>query len=186
MIHLEARDELFRNAAAGSPFVVYARHDFDKVSTRNYAVAAGDKLIDSWPLRYFVDGRYQFDVYGPNGFYRVFRGDAAIPSLQIQLQYARSADRTLSGDVEILASNLGNDSHIIEVTDLSYKNAEQRLMLGPGEKISCVINAQRSFGWYDLRVRIPGVDAFLKRYAGRVETGAWSFSDPVLGAVGQV
>jgi hypothetical protein len=38
--------------------------------------------------------------------------------------------------------------------------------------------------WYDFNVTIAGVDPFLRRLAGRVETGKSGFSDPVMGRAG--
>ena len=38
-----------------------------------------------------------------------------------------------------------------------------------------------SQGWYDVTIRVAGRASFAKRYAGRVETGNWSVSDPLIG-----
>jgi phospholipase C len=40
------------------------------------------------------------------------------------------------------------------------------------------LNLKRSLRWYDFSVTIAGADMFLRRYAGRVETGQAGFSDP--------
>jgi phospholipase C len=184
LIHFEAGNELFGDSAAGCPFIVYARHDAGKVQVRNYAVAPGDRLQDAWALRDFAGGRYQLEVYGPNGFYREFRGDADDPSLRVRLKYrhAAGAKGILSGDVELRLINHDGRSHTIDLVDLAYKNEDQRIVLADGENKTAVIIAQPSFGWYDFCARVAGSEAFLKRCAGRVETGAWSFSDPVMGA----
>lgn len=184
-IRFEAREELFGKDAAGSPFTVYARHDATDVRTRNYAVAPGDRLEDSWALGDFADGRYQLAVYGPNGFYREFRGDANDPPLEIRLDYSQTtATDPPSGNVEVhLINRDDRRRHTIEIVDLAYKNDDQRLILAPGDSTTCAVKTQHSFGWYDLGVRVVGSDLFERRYAGRVETGAWSFSDPVMGRV---
>jgi phospholipase C len=187
MIHFQARDQLFGKAAAGCPFIVYARDDSGKVRMRNYAVAPGDQLEDSWPLGHFLAGRYRIEVYGPNGFYREFRGDANHPALDIRLEYGRGAGITdsLSGNIELKLVNRDDRSHKIVITDLAYKNDEQHADLPPHASITCAVAAERSFGWYDLRVRVAGFRNFTKRYAGRVETGKSSFSDPAMdGLVG--
>jgi phospholipase C len=44
-----------------------------------------------------------------------------------------------------------------------------------------IINLLKSGGWYDFTLRIPGNKSFEKRYAGHVETGSDSKSDPAMG-----
>jgi phospholipase C len=185
VVHFEAGDEVFGDAAAGCPFTLYARHDAGKVHTRNYAVAPGDLLRDSWSIRDFAGGRYQLEVAGPNGFYRGFRGDANDPPLTIRLEYSRAAGaaRSLNGNIEVRIDNHDDRKHTIEIVDLAYKNDDQNIVLNPGQAKSYLVIAQRSFGWYDLRIRVAGANGFMKRYAGRVETGEWSMSDPAMGGV---
>ena len=36
-------------------------------------------------------------------------------------------------------------------------------------------------GWYDFQFTVEGRDAFSIRYAGHIETGRESFSDPLIG-----
>jgi phospholipase C len=184
-IHFAARDQLFGKRAAGSPFVVYARHDAGDVRTRNYAVAPGDRLEDSWALDDFEGGRYQLAVYGPNGFFREFNGDANNPPLEIRLDYGQTtAAGTPNGIVEFTLRNRDDRrSHTIEIVDLAYENDAQRLVLAPDTSTTCTVNTADSFGWYDLGVRVMGSKVFEKRYAGRVETGKSSFSDPAMGRI---
>jgi phospholipase C len=182
-IRFEASAELFGKAAAGSPFIVYAYYGAGDVRIRNYAVTAGDQLEDSWTVGDFADERYHLAVYGPNGFYREFRGDAGGPRIDVRLQPARTpADAgSLSGNVELHVSNRDSRPLNAEIADVSYNNAAHRLALAPGESATREIDAQRSYGWYDLRVRIVGNERFECRLAGRMETGKPSISDPVIG-----
>jgi len=53
-----------------------------------------------------------------------------------------------------------------------------RLSAGSGN--SLVLRLNRSHHWYDFSVTIGGVDRYLRRYAGRVETGKAGFSDPAM------
>ncbi|HXE04371.1 MAG TPA: hypothetical protein VN579_00185, partial [Bryobacteraceae bacterium] len=54
------------------------------------------------------------------------------------------------------------------------------------KRASVLLPLKRSFGWYDFTVNIDGAetDSFMRRYAGHVETGRASFSDPLMGRVG--
>jgi phospholipase C len=90
----------------------------------------------------------------------------------------------LSGDIEIVAANRDRrQACTIEVRDNSYKNPAESRMLAPGESATLTINTQMSAGWYDVSVRTVTGDRFHKRYAGRVETGKWTTSDPAMGRI---
>jgi phospholipase C len=43
------------------------------------------------------------------------------------------------------------------------------------------LNLGPSFGWYDLRIRVAGSGHYEQRYAGKVEVGRESFTDPSMG-----
>jgi phospholipase C len=182
-IEFEARNELFGQAAAGSPFIVYSRHRTGDLRTRNYAVKPGDRLQDSWSLDDFQDRHYLLTVYGPNGFFRAFAGSPDDPRVEIRLEYVRAAtvDSVLNGNVEIHLTNQDERREFsIEVVDLAYKNATQQKTLAPRTTATCIIDTQSSFGWYDVAIRMGGNTRFEKRYAGRVETGQPSYSDPAM------
>ncbi len=183
---LAAGNEAFGDRALGSPFVVYARHGGKDVRTRNYAVTAGDRLEDSWRLGDFADGRYDLAVYGPNGFFREFHGSVEDPTVAIELEPSRTPgrERTLSGAVEVrLVNGDARRRMAVEIRDRSYGDEPRRLALAPGESAACVVDCRRSFGWYDFEVSVAGFERFAKRYAGRIETGAPSYSDPAMGRV---
>jgi len=69
----------------------------------------------------------------------------------------------------------------IHVTDLDYKNERQTIAIPAGGEKSAALPLSASHGWYDFSVTIDGDDRFLRRYAGRVETGKPGFSDPAMG-----
>lgn len=183
-ITFEVLTGMFGYRAAGSPFVVYARYGARDLRTRNYAVTPGDQLQDSWQLEAFDNQRFDLTVYGPNGFYREFRGDAHDPLLEVSVEGRRafSASGTLRGLVEIHIVNRDiRAPQTIEILDVAYKNETQRFTLRPGEKKLHLIDDPESFNWYDFTFRVDGRDSFARRYAGRVETGKAGFSDPVIG-----
>ena len=181
-IHFEGKKEIFGERSAGAPFIAYAFTAHGPV-VRHYTVAAGDRLEDSWPLNAFEKGRYHFRVHGPNGFYREFQGDANDPKVVLNLEYSRgpAAQSGLTGNVTIQCHNREPRDWIITVRDQAHGNAKIRQTLNSGAKASLTVDCLRSFGWYDFIVQIAGVQSFEKRYAGRVETGQWSFSDPAMG-----
>ena len=181
-LELAARNELFGGRAAGSPFLVYALGGPGGMSVRSYAVAAGATVADSWEL--LAGGAYHFEVHGPNGWMREFQGSGAEPPVAVEIEFQRIGKKpALSGIVEIRMLNHGDREHEITFRDHGYGAKEQRKVLRPGRSTMLLVNTRPSFGWYDFSVTIAGTEPFVRRCAGRVETGNTSFSDPVMGRV---
>ena len=51
--------------------------------------------------------------------------------------------------------------------------------VGPGESVVLAIDLSKSANWYDITVE--GDNGFVRQFAGHVENGAPSLSDPLLG-----
>lgn len=185
-ISFAARDLAFGDQAAGSPFAAYARTGKD-VLVRNYAVAAGEQLSDSWTLADFANSKYDLAVYGPNGFYRGFVGGADDPAVEIRVDYQRveHGKNDLNGDLEVRVTARGDQKFSVELTDNAYGAANETREIPPEEAVTLIVRGQKSFGWYDFTVRVAGSAGFEKRYAGRVETGKWGNSDPAMGRAPQ-
>ena len=184
-IRFRAANEVFGKKTAGAPFSVYGT-EADGLKIRSYAVSAGDTLTDEWKADAFSAGKYQLSVNGPNGFLREFMGSKEDPLLQVQLEYSRlSAGAVrLSGNVDIVAVNTGARAYTLEITDNAYKTSSRTLPVKAKEKRVVMLDLSKSFGWYDFTVRVAGHPEFEKRYAGHVETGKESFTDPLMGQVG--
>jgi phospholipase C len=43
------------------------------------------------------------------------------------------------------------------------------------------LDMSKTFGWYDLSIKLKDSASFERRYAGRVETGSSSKTDPLMG-----
>jgi phospholipase C len=182
-IALEARNGIFGKAAAGAPFHVYTPGKFRdqvKLRTRAYAVAAGHRLTDSWDIESFENGAYHLRVCGPNGFLREFAGSADDPRVEIQCEYAGQTN-TLSGDVELRVASHAERALTLQVKDHGYKSGDHAMVVEPGSSRALVMALGQSHHWYDFSVTIDGAKRFLRRFAGRVETGESGFSDPVMG-----
>jgi len=183
---LEAGNEIFGKAAAGAPFHVYTPgmfRDQVKLRTRAYAVAAGDRLTDSWELQGFENGTYHLRVCGPNGFLREFAGDAGDPPVEIQCDYARQ-NQAVTGDVELRIASRAERPLTLQVKDHGYHRNDRTMVIEPGSSWALVMALGHSHRWYDFSVTIAGADRFLRRFAGRLETGESGFSDPAMGLVG--
>jgi len=192
-IKFTAGNGFFSDAALGSPFNVYAPGKYlqladgqmGDVRTWAYAVKAGDTLSDTWPLGEFENSHYHLRVYGPNGFMREFAGDANDPEIELSAFYQRAPiGKGLSGNISLKLTNLhGQKAHTIEIIDNAYKTSTRTLLVPAGWDNSIVTNLEKSHNWYDITVKINGNNQYMRRFAGRVETGKHGHSDPLMGGV---
>lgn len=180
---------VFGDKTAGAPFNLY-QYDWsapgDKQSsihTRAYGVKPGDTLTDTWSLK--ERRNYMLLVYGPNGFFREFGGGTDDP-LDVQFSYEKG---TLNGILTIKNRMLPDEFikriEVIEVIDHGYGAALISRALKPGETATLTLPFDKSHGWYDFSVRWSSWETFQRRYAGRIETGKDSISDPFMGRVGK-
>ncbi|HZY62971.1 MAG TPA: phospholipase C, phosphocholine-specific [Edaphobacter sp.] len=192
-LKMTAANSIFRSRAAGLPFNVYlygtkkstaitARElSQPNMMAATYAVRAGDTLQESFPLSLFTDEKYAVAVHGPNGFFREFTGNHNDPEIEIACKY-QTGSLGPSGNVEVhLTHRGGNKSYKVEVIDNSYGAKTVTKTITPGSKEIAVLDLGKQHGWYDFSVKVDGSNLFEKRYAGRVETGRSSYSDPLMG-----
>lgn len=189
---MRAGNHVHGSRSAGAPFNVYLRNTAmssgvaargDKnqnMLVATYAVKAGDTLTERFPLQLFADSGYEIEVHGPNGFYRSFQGSALAPSpVAVSCVYEGGA-QGLTGNVQAHVKNISTRSIIVTVEDNSYKTGAQTKEIAAGQQALVSVPAAKSHGWYDITVRAKGVHA-TTRYAGRVETGRSSYTDPLMG-----
>ncbi len=169
---------VFANAGkAGAVFHVYDRRNLER-GPRRYTVEAGKDLCGEWPL---AEG-YDLWVLGPNGFHRHFCGNAGlnVPEPAMRVAYG-------GGALVIALVNPGRASLSCTVGSDAYPDATGwQITLAPGQSGSRVFQVGESGHWYDLSVRVPELPAYLRRVAGRVETGSDGISDPWPGAQNRV
>jgi phospholipase C len=189
-ITLEARNDIFGKQSVGSPFIVYAPGKYKEEDVRvwNYAVSAGDKLQDQWPVEDFGAQQYHLQVYGPNGFMREYNGNSADPGIQVWCGYQLDKNQKPTGNIELKIKNTDKDKkYTIVVKDNAYKGKTQTKTLdsadSKGSESTIVVDLQKSFSWYDFSLTVSGNDIFAKRYTGHVETGRESQSDPLMGGL---
>jgi phospholipase C len=77
-----------------------------------------------------------------------------------------------------------SEVYTVEVEDTTYKKSVHAMTLNQNkDKGTVVLDLSDSFHWYDVAVKVRGNSLFGKRYAGRVETGRHSKTDPLMGRV---
>jgi phospholipase C len=178
-IKFEARKDVFGAMSAGAPFHVYSYGS--SFSNRAYAVTAGDALTDTWNTKDFGGNNYHLKVNGPNGFFREFKGSVSDAGVEVLCTYEKDAKKKLTGNIELTIINRGAQAVSVAVADNSYKQSAISKKIAAGEKVTVRIDLAKSSGWYDFSVTINGNSVFESRFAGRVETGKESVSDPAMG-----
>lgn len=179
-LQFENKKDVFGTQTTGAPFIVYT--PLSKEAPRNYVVLPGDKLDDQFLAD--ASGKFHLAVHGPNGFFREFRGLSTDPQLETVLNYQQASDKkTLTGNLVLLIKNASAKAVSIIITDNVYKTAPISRTIGASAVISLPLDLSKSSHWYDLSIKIKNNSSFETRYAGHVETGKASITDPFMGAV---
>ncbi|KAH0445307.1 phospholipase C, phosphocholine-specific [Paraburkholderia fungorum] len=170
---------IFSNTGtAGAVFHVYDQLHLDR-PPRRYTVEAGKELSDSWAALADDKGNYSLWVLGPNGFHRSFQGSVATvatgPNPEVRVCYD-----VVNNAVYLTIMNTGNATANVTVTSNAYRSDGPWTYAVPaGMQVEPYWSVSASGGWYDFTLAAAG--GFTRRFAGRVETGKDSISDPAMG-----
>lgn len=174
ILHVDARRDpagdmvldFVNDGEAGAVFHVYDRSDLDSIP-RRYTVEAGKRLSDVWKAG---GPGHDLWILGPNGFLRTVQssgqGEARLP----KLRYRPKAN-------ELLLSLEGGQAAQIRLSDQYRPGTAQALGSRASTKSGQAWPLNHTKGWYDLVLEGAG---WTCRFAGRMETGAPSISDPLL------
>lgn len=147
----------------GVPLLVYNRTQFDSNNYHfSYALYAKQEL--SHPVQ---SGAYDYEIFGPNGFFRKFKGQNT-PELEVILVNLASKSQ-----IELTVRNHKKNTVSLQLEDLYGKTKKTIAVQKPEEKI--IIDLDKNKGWYDLKLTL---NDHLWHFAGRIETGKVSVSDP--------
>ena len=122
-------------------------------------------------------------VDGPNGFFREFKGDKDDPSVEIKVTPTKRNPKKqgLENKLEVRSSFLGPVKTGLEFLDNVRGIPLPAIFNQENEQNVQVVDAGPSSGWYDFTIKDAGGSQFQRHFAGRVETGEWSISDPAMG-----
>ncbi|WP_374574262.1 phosphocholine-specific phospholipase C [Phenylobacterium sp.] len=159
--------------SATAVFHVYDRHRLD-AAPRRYTVEPRKALSDAWD---HADGAYDLWVLGPNGFHRHFTGQAGADAPEATAAYDRR--RSI---LTLTIVNPGASARKLAVKPMAYGEALAgwTAALDPRGTASKAWKLAATGGWYDLAVTLDGEPGYLRRLAGRLETGKDSISDPAM------
>jgi phospholipase C len=144
---------------------------------RSYTVGPNGTLADSWEFAPVGLAAYDLAVYGPNGFYRHYRGGLAVPTatnLASRIIYHPAAD-----SITVSVHNAGSSTQMVLVESV-YTGAVFRKTLAPGNTVDTPLSVADNAGWYDCIVTSESNATFQQQLAGHLETGKRSITDPAI------
>jgi phospholipase C len=159
----------------GAVLHVYDRKHLDRIP-RRYTVEAGKSLDDSAWNAAADGGAYDLDVYGPNGFVRMFKGNAranGAAALEMTVSYDAK-----SNTIKAQIRNAGAAPAAIKIAANAYRtDGPWNLTVAPNQSAEQSWIISDSGNWYDFTATATG---FERRFAGRVENGGNLTSDPAM------
>ncbi|GGX20747.1 phospholipase C, phosphocholine-specific [Pigmentiphaga litoralis] len=173
---------LFANTGQrAAVFHVYDSLHLDRIP-RRYVVEAGKTLDDTWAPQAADAGRYDLWVLGPNGFHRHFKGDTTRLAVSKATPEIRVCYDIANGHVYAEMMNGGTNPVRFSIVSMAYrKDGPWTATVAGGATSTQNWSLTDSGRWYDFAVTCDTDPAFYRRFAGRVETGEHSVSDPAMG-----
>jgi phospholipase C len=133
-------------------------------------------LSDRWSPT--AGAAYDLSVYGPNGFFRRMAGGMTRTSANIEVRTLAE----LAGEAMVLiVENFAATPTTVTVAD-QYSGRQERLRIEPRGRITVPVLIATRFRWYDLLITDNADSSFVRHYAGHVENGFDSVTDPHIGA----
>lgn len=185
-----ASQDTFGKDALGSGFNVYAPGNyrnpdtkaFEPVKTWAFAVKSGDSISYEWPISEFENGDYHLRVYGPNGFYREFKGASTASNIEVSGKPVLKNGK-ITDELELILKNPSSSAITLQAKDSIYQQLNKDIKLAAGTETRLKIDTKKHKGWYQIGLTSQEYPEMEITYAGRLETGKDSISDPQMGRV---
>ncbi|KFL90218.1 Phospholipase C 4 precursor [Acetobacter malorum] len=163
--------QFLNEGTTGACFYVY--QELSEEKPRRYTVGAGASLQDQWPVP--AGEMLRLMVIGPNGFARYFhrKGRSAVGISVV--------DQAETGAIVVKLTNRTNRPQTVQMHDNAYGLAKRTVVLPAQGVRQEQVGLAKSDHWYDLTVSVDAEPNITSRFAGHVETGRPSITDPALG-----
>ncbi|MBR8056040.1 phosphocholine-specific phospholipase C [Burkholderia dolosa] len=172
------RIEFANRGDQGAHFYVYSTNRTD--GPWRYTVGGRRLLHADFDLT-ATSGEYTFSVYGPNGFVRMFSGNVSAAAARrrndAQPEVKAGYD-VANGNLYLKLRNHGSGHVTLTLTDNAYGAPARQLTLHGGDERVEQWTLASSHQWYDVTVSDGANGTFSRRFAGHVENGRPSYSDP--------
>jgi len=143
-----------------------------------YTVEPSAQLSDKWSYSTGNQNAYDLSVYGPNGFFRSYKGSLSgqnKANLQITPLYL-----PLLSSISLQIVNLATAAQV-SLAD-AYSDQKTTQKLNQGQAFDQSFNLSKTYGWYDFIIEVDSDPTFRQRIAGHLETGEDSMTDPAIAA----
>jgi phospholipase C len=145
-----------------------------------YTVQPQAELADSFKFESHGEVAYDLSVYGPNGFFRAYKGRSGSQSdANFQSSIVYSVAR---GGITLQAQNMGVESAELQVKNL-YDSEIVTRVVEQAAVVNQFWSLRNFFGWYDVVLSVQSDPNFRQRFAGHLETGQPSRTDPLIESV---
>jgi len=142
-----------------------------------YTVSPHARVVESFTVRGKGQSKYDLSVYGPNGYFRAYKGSVETwDKANLSIDTRCESDHGLTLDVR----NKSRQTERVRIYDAYDKRTLERAV-GPNQNLIWHWSLEDSYGWYDLTVTVDSDSTFKQQLAGHIETGKDSMSDPLLG-----
>ncbi|SAK75001.1 non-hemolytic phospholipase C [Caballeronia hypogeia] len=181
-VHDRARMLELRIINKGRTGAGFSAYDLNRGTNppRRYSLREGSEVVDRWSHADLAGTRYNIAVRGANGFLRAFAGDVAAVSgasaSNPEVRVTYDAKRT---SLCLAMTNSGHSACRFVVLDNGYRQDGPWAFSITAQGTANVRWPVSSSGnWYDFTVTVEGQPHFLRRFAGRIESGGDLTSDP--------
>jgi phospholipase C len=166
----------FINAGeAAAVFHVYDRLALDQIP-RRYTVEAGKQLQGRWT----PSALYDLWVLGPNGFHRHVAGDVRRSSGKALPELVLQADRSSSELLIELINSGGQPCTFVLTANKYFAGSPSEVTVMARSRSNLRVPLASVQNWYDFSLRVKNLPGWLRRFAGHLENGLPSISDPAL------
>ncbi len=178
-------------ANTGSKAAVLTVHDYAPYPMGPWRYTLDTKqshTADPW----VSDDREVYDlaVHGPNGFYRHFAGPLRLHDKPVtENVHVTVSENNAAGQIVLSLKNTSPEATVVSVAFApAYARGEtlpaQRVVsVATGQTLDLRFDLSAADQWYDFSLTQAAVPGWTRRYAGHVETGRASRTDPGIGAM---
>ncbi|MCS3554978.1 MULTISPECIES: phosphocholine-specific phospholipase C [unclassified Sphingobacterium] len=162
----------------GVPFQVRSQMAYGKVGAGqvwNFAVKENEPLRYAWHMDQLKGDSIEMELHGPNGFFRMFKLHKEKPHAIIVKQYHKK--NTIALELKKI-----NKGHSYLIKDGNYDCFEP-FSLDQSFSGTKILDFSKSHGWYDLEITCKEDPEFCFVFAGHIENGMPSKTDPLMGDV---
>lgn len=170
------KGELPQTKNVGVPFQLISHTAYGNSNeigkTWNFAVNSSEPLHYEIDLSDIKNETFCFSVHGPNGFYRAFKGN-------VKSSFPSVLSKTIGKkDVFQITSKSKVE---LQIRDASYDRKGKTIRANKNSEQSWSL--EDSHGWYDFEVTSKQDPSLYLRFAGHVENGKPSITDPLMGGI---